>query len=206
MTVAEVMLIAGNPNVRTSGKWLYRGKGVVEFSTSERVVFIRSGEQLADFKPAVSVSGLGDGRASDFSGAADYSGVNQRTEIVHGYRRADGTYVPEYRRTVANDTKNDNYSTSGNINPVTGEKGYDRRDDGSLAIRHRETPSDPFPSTLQSSRYALQAIIERNDQIIDRFFNQSALGPGPFVTRSDYERASKERDDAMQKLVRLPTK
>ena len=42
---------------------------------------------------------------------------------VNGYMRKDGTYVPGYWRTDANDTKDDNYSTKGNVNPYTGEKG-----------------------------------------------------------------------------------
>ncbi len=42
---------------------------------------------------------------------------------VPGYTKKDGTYVPEHHRTKANETKNDNYSTKGNVNPYTGEKG-----------------------------------------------------------------------------------
>lgn len=42
---------------------------------------------------------------------------------VNGYTRKDGTYVQGHYRTKPNHTKNDNYSTIGNINPYTGELG-----------------------------------------------------------------------------------
>lgn len=42
---------------------------------------------------------------------------------VKGYTRSDGTYVKPYYRTAPNNTINDNYSTSPNINPYTGEQG-----------------------------------------------------------------------------------
>jgi hypothetical protein len=45
-------------------------------------------------------------------------------EYVQGYIKRDGTYVPGYFRSQANGTKIDNYSSKGNLNPYTGEKGY----------------------------------------------------------------------------------
>lgn len=42
---------------------------------------------------------------------------------VKSYARKDGTYVPAHRRTSANSTKADNWSTKGNVNPYTGKKG-----------------------------------------------------------------------------------
>lgn len=48
---------------------------------------------------------------------------------VDGYVRKDGTYVPGHWRTEPNDTKNDNYSTEGNYNPYTGERGAKPRDE-----------------------------------------------------------------------------
>jgi hypothetical protein len=47
---------------------------------------------------------------------------------VHSYTKSDGTYVPGHYRTDANDTKDDNYSTKGNVNPYTGTDGYKPRD------------------------------------------------------------------------------
>ncbi len=42
---------------------------------------------------------------------------------VNGYFRKDGTYVQPYYRSSPNDTTDDNYSTKGNYNPYTGERG-----------------------------------------------------------------------------------
>ena len=43
---------------------------------------------------------------------------------VGGYYRKDGTYVKPYWRSDKNDSKFDNWSSKGNINPYTGKKGY----------------------------------------------------------------------------------
>jgi hypothetical protein len=42
---------------------------------------------------------------------------------VRGYTKKDGTYVAPHDRTAPNHTKNDNWSTKGNINPETGKAG-----------------------------------------------------------------------------------
>ena len=44
-------------------------------------------------------------------------------QTVHGYTRQDGTYVQPYHRTVPDHDPFNNYSTRGNINPWTGERG-----------------------------------------------------------------------------------
>jgi hypothetical protein len=43
---------------------------------------------------------------------------------VNGYTRQNGTYVAPYVRTNPNSTRSDNYSTRGNSNPYTGQRGY----------------------------------------------------------------------------------
>jgi antitoxin component YwqK of YwqJK toxin-antitoxin module len=43
---------------------------------------------------------------------------------VEGYFRKDGTYVNPHFRTAPNYTNRDNFSTKGNVNPYTGEKGW----------------------------------------------------------------------------------
>ena len=45
---------------------------------------------------------------------------------VNGYQRSNGTYVDPHYRTSPNNTIYDNYSTWGNSNPYTGQKGYYR--------------------------------------------------------------------------------
>lgn len=42
---------------------------------------------------------------------------------VNGYYRKDGTYVQPHDRSSPNNSTHDNWSTKGNINPYTGEKG-----------------------------------------------------------------------------------
>lgn len=42
---------------------------------------------------------------------------------VSGYTRQDGTYVAPHMQTNPNSTRNDNWSTRGNINPYTGQYG-----------------------------------------------------------------------------------
>lgn len=42
---------------------------------------------------------------------------------VHSYVRANGTFVHSYHATNPNSTRNDNFSTKGNINPYTGKAG-----------------------------------------------------------------------------------
>ena len=43
---------------------------------------------------------------------------------VNGYTRQNGTYVNPYARSNSNSTTLDNYSTRGNTNPYTGDRGY----------------------------------------------------------------------------------
>lgn len=49
-------------------------------------------------------------------------------EYVNGYVRKDGTYVQGYYRTEPNSQRWDNYSSSGNSNPYTGERGHERNE------------------------------------------------------------------------------
>ncbi len=42
---------------------------------------------------------------------------------VRGYSRQDGTYVQPYHRTAPDRDPLNNYSTRGNVNPWTGERG-----------------------------------------------------------------------------------
>ncbi len=45
-------------------------------------------------------------------------------QYVNGYTKSNGTYVEGYNRSSPNSTKVDNYSSKGNSNPYTGERGY----------------------------------------------------------------------------------
>ncbi len=43
---------------------------------------------------------------------------------VNGYYRSNGTYVDPHYRSDPNHTASDNWSSWGNTNPYTGQKGY----------------------------------------------------------------------------------
>lgn len=80
---------------------------------------------------------------------------------VKGYIRKDGTYVQPHYRSAPNGTKQDNWSTKGNVNPYTGEPGTK----GVLPNGASATPptSDSLPpassanSTKNLSEYETQA-------------------------------------------------
>lgn len=45
-------------------------------------------------------------------------------QYVQGYTRSDGTYVQPHYRSSKDSSFNNNWSTKGNVNPYTGERGY----------------------------------------------------------------------------------
>lgn len=47
-------------------------------------------------------------------------------KLVKGHIKQDGTYVAPYVRSSPNNVQYDNYSTKGNTNPYTGERGSQR--------------------------------------------------------------------------------
>ena len=49
--------------------------------------------------------------------------ANSNVVHVDSYVRKNGTVVQAHDRTASNATKNDNWSTKGNVNPETGKKG-----------------------------------------------------------------------------------
>ncbi|MFZ5474179.1 MAG: hypothetical protein ACOZBV_09615 [Pseudomonadota bacterium] len=44
-------------------------------------------------------------------------------QYVRGHVRRDGTYVPPHYRTQPDSSRLNNYSTQGNVNPYTGQRG-----------------------------------------------------------------------------------
>ena len=61
----------------------------------------------------------GGGHSSGGHAAASHSSKSSGAgdHYVSGYTRKDGTVVSGYHATDSNGTKNDNYSTRGNVNP-----------------------------------------------------------------------------------------
>lgn len=78
---------------------------------------------------------------------------------VRGYTRSDGTYVAPHYRSSPNSTRNDNWTTRGNVNPYTGEPGTRSPDYGSSYGSPRSSgnmyapnPYAPNPFESRSSR------------------------------------------------------
>lgn len=63
-------------------------------------------------------------------GGSGHSSLNSRgtgakSQHVHvrGYTKKDGTHIAPYQKSTPDKTKNNNWSTTGNTNPVTGKAG-----------------------------------------------------------------------------------
>jgi hypothetical protein len=52
-----------------------------------------------------------------------FSNLVQADVQVDGYYKTDGTYVQPHYRSEPNNNSSDNWSTKGNVNPYTGQKG-----------------------------------------------------------------------------------
>lgn len=82
--------------------------------------------------------GGGHSSSSSHSSGSRSSGSGGGVVHVRGYTRKDGTYVAPHDRTAPNDTKLDNWSTKGNVNPETGEPGtkdpYPENRSGSTSV------------------------------------------------------------------------
>jgi hypothetical protein len=76
--------------------------------------------------------------------AVSVPALAQSDHYVQGYERSNGTYVAPHYQTNPNETRNDNYSTRGNVNPYTGQEGTRPRDG--------ETSSSSFRSGFTSPK------------------------------------------------------
>ncbi len=68
------------------------------------------------------------------------SGMAFADETVHGYYRRDGTYVAPYHRTAPNQYRYDNYSSQGNTNPYTGQRGTQPNEFSTPPVYNRSNP------------------------------------------------------------------
>jgi len=82
---------------------------------------------LAAFGTAQAKGGGGHS-GSHSTSSSSTSHVSTGDHYVHSYVKKDGTVVQGYHATNPNGTRNDNYSTRGNVNPYTGEPGTKPRD------------------------------------------------------------------------------
>ena len=65
------------------------------------------------------------GHSSSYSSHSSNGGSNH---AVRGYAKRNGTHVSAYHATNPDRTRNNNYSTTGNVNPYTGRAGTKSRD------------------------------------------------------------------------------
>ena len=119
---------------------------------------------------------------------------------VSGYYRSNGTYVKPHQRTAPNYTRNDNYSTVGNVNPYTGTYGTKPRDtyyttpsysapSYNSTINYSNTSySSPSPVDFSTSSYSNTTYAAPSSTIIIDYSNTSYSSPSPvdFSTSSYY--------------------
>lgn len=71
-------------------------------------------------------------------------------EYVHGYTKKDGTQVNGYHRTSPDETKLNNYSHEGNVNPYTGKAGHNKdTSPNSTGYGHRSEPEKKSGMTYE---------------------------------------------------------
>ena len=77
--------------------------------------------QRRTFFIALLASGQVSARGGHSSKSNSHAGSG--THTVQGHTTKNGTYVQPHRQTNPNNTKQDNWSSKGNVNPDTGKQG-----------------------------------------------------------------------------------
>jgi hypothetical protein len=72
---------------------------------------------------------------------ASYATAAAKTTHVEGYVRKDGTYVAPHERSAPDRSYNNNWSTTPNINPYTGQQGS-----RSPTLNDRPPETNPYGS------------------------------------------------------------
>jgi len=80
--------------------------------------------------------------------------IAQTSTYVSGYTNSNGTYVQGYYRTTPNTTRNDNYSTVGNVNPYTGTYGTKPADNYYVAPSTYSAPTYYSTPTYSTPTYS----------------------------------------------------
>jgi len=81
--------------------------------------------------PAWAKGGGHSGGSRSYSAPRSYSGSSSTgSHSIQGYTKQNGTYVAPAHATNPNATKNDNWTTRGNVNPYTGAPGTRNPDGG----------------------------------------------------------------------------
>ena len=94
-----------------------------------KIVLLAAASLAATFSiSAADARGGGHSSYGGYHASSGYHSSGTSDHYVSGYYRSNGTYVSGYHATNPNGTRNDNYSTRGNVNPYTGEAGTKPRD------------------------------------------------------------------------------
>lgn len=75
-------------------------------------------------------------------------------KYVGGYMKRDGTYVAPHYQTNPNQYRYDNYSSQGNVNPYTGQRGYERNEFSDPPAYNKSNPlyaPDPYQTRPRRS-------------------------------------------------------
>ena len=86
----------------------------------------------------------------------------QNSTYVSGYTNRNGTYVQGYYRTTPNTTRNDNYSTIGNVNPYSGSYGTKLADSYYAATPTYSAPSYSSSNSIHTGSRGGQYYINSN--------------------------------------------
>lgn len=198
MMPEQVRALLGVPPVSTASVWSYPGQGYLEFSATGRVSIIRPGGVYVPQKPVVVTGGLG---LSPSSSQAPPTASPRSSDVyVHQYMRSDGTVVQGHYRTAPNSTRNDNYSTRGNVNPYTGKAGTKPRDGETTPLRRttKIQSAQPVQETPHRSHAELVDTVRRCNQLLDSYI-RAPFGKSPF-NAARYEEIRLEREEAQSEL------
>ncbi len=107
---------------------------------------------------------------------------------VKGYTRKDGTVVQPHERTAPNSTKNDNYSTRGNVNPYTGKVGTKPRDEDSApAAQQKETAAPVKEETAKEPASPIAGWLSVKSGMTDTELKRQMGLPNAVEGKSGYE-------------------
>jgi hypothetical protein len=103
------------------------------------------------------------------------------TVSVRGYVTKNGTYVAPHYRTAPNDTKLDNWSTKGNVNPYTGKEGTKDPGIGSGGLGYNGGTS-PGPVFVPTPSTTSNALIQQQGASPIKIYEQPVTCVGSSTT------------------------
>jgi len=108
--------------------------------------------------------------------------TNPNYHWVDSYTTQNGVYVPGHYQTNSNNTKNDNWSTEGNVNPITGKEGWKERDivkkqddynfDAQMKAQYRALGLEKSQMEADFKRKTQESIIRDENKLLRDVQNQ----------------------------------